>query len=66
MYKMITVCTNCGKEFEEEIDIENFDEKVENCHTDFLCFPFKPEWNRYHKCIGGNIGMKVFKCFKQV
>lgn len=66
MYKKIFACSNCGTEFIEDVEIDDFDKKVENLSTDFICFKDSKKWNVYHKCIGGEIGMKVFKCFREV
>lgn len=62
MYKMVTICSNCGTEFEE---LEKFNEETAFDYVR-MCESWWGITFGEHECTGGEIGMKVFKCFREV
>ena len=54
-FKLITECTNCKTTFESNktYDLRDMDGQQIRTHG-------------HHECVGGYIGMKVFKAFKEV
>jgi len=55
MYKLITICSNCGTTFESNktYDLRDMDALQIRTHG-------------HHECVDGYVGMKVFKAFKGV
>lgn len=62
MYKMITQCTNCGTEFESDREYEECEVELKFVASDTMGIR---SYGR-HNCVGGEVGMKVFKCFREV
>lgn len=62
MYKLITVCTNCGTKFEDDLELNENEVKI---FFDADCNDETPIFGP-HECADGSIGMQVFKCFKKV
>ncbi len=62
MYKKIFVCSNCGTEFPDDFLMDEY-------HVDqYISYTRKYGLQvlETHECVGVEIGMKVFKCFREV
>ena len=54
------VCSNCGTEFESE-DVHDLTSFPENFNDELELVAYG-----FHECVGGMIGVKVFKCLMEV
>ncbi len=62
MYKKIFTCSNCGTEFPDDFLMDDYhlDQDSEYQRN------YRLQVLETHECIGGEIGMKVFKCYREV